>query len=92
MNKFQVFGDKVLILPDSTESMSPGGIIIPPNAQSKTYWGTVINTGSSVGSICDGDHVFYDKYAGTPIGIDGKEYIIVKQSDVLGRLLTESKE
>jgi len=85
MDKFHVFGERVLILPDSAENVSKGGIIFPESAKSKTYWGTVINMGDYVTcELHEGDHVFYDKYAGTPIVIDDKEYVIVKYEEILG--------
>ena len=93
MDKFQVFGERVLILPDPAENVSKGGIVIPANAQARTCWGTVIAYGNNVNSLVAyrGRHVFYEKYAGTPVEIDGKEYLIVKEADVLGGLMDDQE-
>ena len=75
------------------ETTTPSGIIIPDTAQEKTQTGKVSATGegklNSDGTIRDlrvkaDDTVLFGKYAGTEIKIDGKEYLILKEDEVLG--------
>jgi chaperonin GroES len=89
--KFQPQGDRVLIEPCPAEEKTAGGIIIPDTAKEKPQKGTVVAVGPGKKkdepmTIKQGDVVFYGKYAGTEITIDGKEYLIMRQDDVFGTI------
>ena len=88
---FEAYGDRVLIKPDDPETMSQGGIIIPARSQDKTCCGWIKSVGSKVDipGINVGEHVHYEKYAGTELQVKGVTYVIVKQTDVLGGILAE---
>ena len=84
--------DRILLKPMEAEQKTAGGIIIPDNAKEKPQKGEVIAVGP--GKINDkgqkiemtlkkGDKVLYGKYSGTEITVDGQEYLIVRESDVL---------
>lgn len=84
--------DRVILKPMEAEQKSAGGIIIPDNAKEKPQKGEVIAAGP--GKVSDkgekiamtlkkGDKVLYGKYSGTEVTIDGEEYLIVRESDVL---------
>jgi len=89
-SNFCVYGDRVLIIPDSIESVSKGGIIIPSSAQSKNYWGVVVDVGAKVDNgIKKGDRVYYEKYSESPVKVGDTEYVIVKQENILGNLKSE---
>lgn len=82
-------GDRVLIEPASAENTTAGGIIIPDTAKEKPHKGIVVAVG--VGKKKDepmtikiGDKVLYGKYSGTPLTIDGIEYLIMKQDEIFG--------
>jgi chaperonin GroES len=84
--------DRVVVKPMDAEQKTAGGIIIPDNAKEKAQKGEVVAVGpgkvSDKGqkiemSLKKGDKVLYGKYSGTEITIDGKEYLIVRESDVL---------
>jgi chaperonin GroES len=84
--------DRVVVKPMDAEQKTAGGIIIPDNAKEKPQKGEVVAVGpgkvSDKGqkiemSLKKGDKVLYGKYSGTEITIDGKEYLIVRESDVL---------
>jgi chaperonin GroES len=84
--------DRVILKPMEAEQKTAGGIIIPDNAKEKPQKGEVIAVGpgkmSEKGakiemSLKKGDKVLYGKYSGTEITIDGQEYLIVRESDVL---------
>ena len=72
-------GNRVLVEIKTSEEKTSGGIVIPQTAQEKTQEGIV----KEVGNLEDikikvGDTIIYDKYAGTEIKIDGKDYLLVK--------------
>ena len=79
--------DRVLILPAPAEEKTIGGIIIPDTAKEKPLKGEVIAAGNGTKDeemvLKAGDHVLYGKYAGQEIQIDGVDYLIMKQNDIL---------
>ena len=82
--------DRVLVEPKEAETMTAGGLIIPDTAKEKQQQGTVIAVGSGKKDepmeVKVGDTVLYGKYAGTEVKYEGKDYPIVKQSDILAIL------
>lgn len=78
--------DRVLIEPDAAETKTAGGIIIPDTAKEKPQKGTIIAVGSGKKdepmTVKKGDKVLYGKYSGTEINIDGKDYLIMRESDI----------
>lgn len=93
--KIQPLGDRVLVEPVKEGEVNKGGIIIPDTAKEKPQQGTVIAVGT--GKLDDngkvipfnvkkGDKVLMPKYGGTEVKIDGKEYQIMREEDILGIL------
>ncbi|MBI3502101.1 MAG: co-chaperone GroES [Bacteroidetes bacterium] len=87
--KFQPQGDRVLVEPAAAEEKTAGGIIIPDTAKEKPQKGTIVAVGPGKKkdepmTVKPGDTVFYGKYSGTEITVDGKEYLIMRQDDVFG--------
>ena len=82
--------DRVLIEPAPAETKTVGGIIIPDTAKEKPLKGTVIAVGGGTKDeemvLKEGDQVLYGKYAGTEVEIEGKKYLIMRQSDVVAIL------
>ncbi|MEQ9186188.1 MAG: co-chaperone GroES [Cryomorphaceae bacterium] len=82
--------DRVLVEPAVAEEKTAGGIIIPDTAKEKPQQGTIIAVGPGKKdepiTLKVGETVFYGKYSGTEIQVSGKEYLIMKASDVLGSL------
>ena len=87
--------DRVLLKPTEAEEKTSGGIIIPDNAKEKPQKGEVVAVGP--GKVSDkgekiamtlkkGDVVLYGKYSGTEISVDGSDYLILRESDVLAVL------
>lgn len=78
--------DRVVIEPAPAEEKTASGIIIPDTAKEKPQKGTVVATGPGKKdepiTVKVGDKVLYGKYAGTEITIDGKEYLIMRESDI----------
>ena len=79
--------DRVLIQPNPAEEKTAGGLIIPDTAKEKPLAGKVIAVGPGTKEVTMevkvGDQVLYGKYAGQEIQIDGKDYLIMKQNDIL---------
>jgi chaperonin GroES len=87
--------DRILLKPMEAEQKTAGGIIIPDNAKEKPQKGEVVAVGPGKTSdkgqkiemaLKKGDKVLYGKYSGTEISIDGQEYLILRESDVLAIL------
>ncbi|MHB8621439.1 MAG: co-chaperone GroES [Chloroflexota bacterium] len=85
-------GDRVLVEPMEREEMSKGGIVLPDTAKEKPQEGTVISVGT--GRVDDkgtrhevevkaGNKVLYGKYSGTEIKLEGKDYLILSEKDIL---------
>ena len=76
-----------MVLPNPAEEKTAGGLIIPDTAKEKPLAGKVVAVGPGTSEIKMevkvGDEVLYGKYAGTEIHIDGKDYLIMKQQDIL---------
>ncbi|MBO5661605.1 MAG: co-chaperone GroES [Tidjanibacter sp.] len=79
--------DRVLILPNPAEEKTAGGLFIPDTAKEKPLAGKVVAVGPGTSEVTmevkEGDTVLYGKYAGTELHIDGTDYLIMKQSDIM---------
>lgn len=85
---FKPLADRVLVEPTAAETKTASGIIIPDTAKEKPQEGTVVAVGAGKKdepmTVNVGDKVLYGKYSGTELKLDGKEYLIVKESDLFG--------
>lgn len=85
--KVKPLSDRVLIEPKAAEEKTAGGLYIPETAKEKPLAGKVIAVGPGTSEVTMevkvGDNVLYGKYAGTEIQIEGKDYLIMRQSDIL---------
>ena len=83
----QPLADRVLVEPAPAEEKTAFGIIIPDTAKEKPQRGTVIAAGPGKKdepvTVKAGNTVLYGKYAGTEIQIDGEDYLIMRESDIL---------
>ncbi len=79
--------DRVLVLPNTAEEKTAGGLFIPDTAKEKPLAGKVVAAGPGTAEVtmevAVGDEVLYGKYAGQELNIDGVDYLIMKQSDIL---------
>jgi chaperonin GroES len=79
--------DRVLVEPAAAELKTAGGIIIPDTAKEKPQKGIVVAVGNGKKdeplTVKEGDTVLYGKYAGTEITLAGKDYLIMRESDIL---------
>lgn len=92
---FKPLGDRVLIKPAAKEEVTKSGIVLPDTAKEKPQEGTVIAVGPGrlgedgkriAMEVKEGNRVVYAKYAGTEIKLDGEEYLILSEKDILGIL------
>jgi chaperonin GroES len=85
--KIKPLADRVLVEPLAAEQKTASGIIIPDTAKEKPQRGKVIAVGKGIKDepmeLKVGDEVLYGKYAGTEITVEGKDYLMMRQSDVL---------
>lgn len=85
-------GDRVVLKPSPKEEVTKSGLVIPDTAKEKPQEGTVLAVGPGrldeqgkrlPMDVKVGDKVLYAKYAGTEVKIEGEEYLILKESDIL---------
>ena len=90
---FKPLHDRVLVKRVASDEKTAGGIIIPDTAKEKPSEGKVVAVGSGTkaedGSVTpldvkSGDKILFGKWSGTEVTVDGKELLIMKESDVLG--------
>ena len=85
--KIKPLTNRVLIEPKEAETKTAGGLFIPDTAKEKPQQGIVVAVGNGKKDepmeLTVGDTVLYGKYAGTEISVDGKDYLIMRQSDVV---------
>ena len=97
-SKIRPVGDRLVVKPAAKEEITRSGIVIPDTAKEKPQEGEVIAVGS--GKLLDngdrvpmeikpGDRVLYAKYGGTEFKLDGEDYLVMRESDVLAILVKE---
>ena len=88
--KLVPLGDKVVLKQLVAEETTKSGIVLPGQAKEKPQQGTVVAAGPGKKDepmeVKVGDVVIYGKYAGTEVSVEGKDYLIMKQSDILAVL------
>ena len=93
MKKFRPLHDRVVVEALDAEVKTSGGVIIPDTAQEKPMEGKVIAVGPGVRGddgklvkldVKAGDRVLYGKWSGTEVKVNGKELLIMKESDIMG--------
>lgn len=91
-SQLKPLADRVVVKPVTQEERTKGGIVLPDTAKDKPQEGEVVAVGP--GRILDngtrvemevkvGDRVIFSKYSGTEVKIDGEEYLIMRESDIL---------
>ena len=85
--KIRPLGDRVIVEASSAEEKTAGGLIIPDTAKEKPQQGIVVAVGPGTAeekmTLKVGDTVLYGKYAGTELILEGTEYLIMRESDIL---------
>ncbi len=95
--KIQPLDDRVVVAPEEAETVSAGGIVLPDSAKEKPQQGKVVVAGPGTldddGNRCSlsvkkGDKVVFGKYSGSDIEIDGKKYKIMRERDILAKVVS----
>jgi len=90
--KIRPLHDRVIVKREEEERKTPGGIVIPDTAAEKPIRGKVVAVGK--GKILEngnvraldikvGDHILFGKYSGTEVKVDGEEYLVMREEDVM---------
>ncbi len=91
--KLKPLDDRVVVMPQEAEEITSGGIVLPETAKEKPMMGKVVSVGPgkmtddgkrAKMSVKKKDVVLYGKYGGSEVEIDGKEYKILRESEILG--------
>jgi len=91
--KFRPLHDRVLVRRIEQAEKTAGGIIIPDTAKEKPMEGEVISVGSGTGladgkviplDVKAGDRILFGKWSGTEVKFNGEEYLVMKESDIMG--------
>jgi chaperonin GroES len=94
--KIRPLDDRVVVQPEDAEETTAGGIVLPDSAKEKPQRGTVVAVGPGrlldsgnrgTLSVAVGDVVIYGKYGGSDIEVDGNEVKILRESDILAKVL-----
>ena len=94
--KFRPLHDRVVVERLDSDEKTAGGIIIPDSAQEKPMQGKIVAVGSGARDdngkiqpldVKEGDTVLFGKWSGTEVKIDGKDLLIMKESDIMGILV-----
>lgn len=87
VSTLEAIEDRVIVVPDSTEDKTPGGILLPESAQKKPSAGRVSSVGPGTPDVSMtvkvGDRVFYGKWNGTEIEFGGETVVVIRQGDIL---------
>ena len=90
--KIRPVGDRVVVKPAAKEEVTKSGIVIPDTAKEKPQEGTVVAVGSgrlldngdrAAIDVREGDRILFAKYGGTEFKLDGEEYLVLKENDIL---------
>ena len=90
--KIKPLGDRVVVKPEPADERTAGGLYIPESAKEKPQRGTVVSVGNGRVengtridmTVEEGEKILYGKYAGTEITLDDEDYLIMRESDILG--------
>lgn len=98
--KFRPLHDRLLVRRVEEDTKTAGGIIIPDTAKEKPMEGIVVEAGPGARDdrgrllpldVKAGDRIMFGKWSGNEVKIEGKDYVIMKESDVMGVIETSSK-
>ena len=93
--KIKPLDDRVLVQASEAEEVTAGGIVLPDSAKEKPQEGKIVAAGPGMLnddgtraklSVAKGDTVIFGKYAGTEVKVDGKEYKIMREKDILAKI------
>lgn len=92
MTNIKPLSDRVVVRPKQAEEKTSSGLFIPDTAKEKPMQGTIVSVGPGRYengtkidmSVREGDDVLYGKYSGTEVNLDGEDFLIMRENDILG--------
>jgi chaperonin GroES len=100
--KLKPLGDRVIVRPVEEEETTASGIVLPDTAKEKPQKGKVLAVGEGKYDddggkripldVAEGDEVLYSKYGGTEIVVDGEDLLVLRESDVLAKVLADTRK
>ncbi len=97
-SKLRPLGDRVIVKPKPKEDMTRSGIVLPDTAGEKPQEGSVLAVGPGrllesgqrvATEVKEGDAVLFTKYGGTEVKLDGEDYLVIRESDLLAIVTTD---
>jgi len=85
MPNFKPLGDRILVNVLPEREVTKGNLLIPDMAKERPMEAEVLAVGRRDLSVEVGDHVYFGKYSGTEIELEGEKYLILKEDDILGK-------
>ena len=83
----KMYGENILVKQKEALKTTAGGIVVPDGSQTKPLQGTIVLLQHGTSEVCQGlrvgDEVLFDRYAGTPVELDGEEYLVMNTEDIL---------
>ncbi len=80
-------GDRVVAVREQAATKTASGLYLPDNAKEKPVIATIVAAGKDAKTVKVGDKIIYKEYSTTELKIDGTEYLIVKEEDILGTVV-----
>ena len=77
-------GDRVVAVREQAAEKTASGLYLPDNAKEKPVFAKVVAVGADGAHVCVNDRIIYKEYSTTELKIDGSEYLVVKEEDILG--------
>lgn len=77
-------GDRVVAVREEAATKTASGLYLPDNAKEKSVIAKVVAVGSEAKAVKEGDKILYKEYSTTELSIDGTDYIVVREEDILG--------
>jgi len=85
MLNFKPLGDRILVQVLPEREVTRGNLLIPDMAKERPMEAEIIAVGNRSLPVQPGDHIYFGKYSGTEIELDGEKYLILKEDDILGK-------
>ena len=84
MSRLRVRSDRVLVQVDGAVEQTAAGIVLAPQAQDRPTTGTIVGVGEAVTDLSVGQRVCYAAWSGTVYAVDGLEYFVLRQGEIIG--------
>ena len=87
VNPIKPLGDRVVAVREEVQQKTASGLYLPGDVQEKPVVARVAAVGPKVATLKKGDRIFYKEYAATEVKVDGVDYLIIKEEDILAKVV-----